>query len=130
MIKYKQLSLEEREKIYIHTKNNKSFRQIAKLIDRSPSTVSREISRNNSLIGYLPDRANSRAAKVKCNKQTKLANDYLLKEYVLTKLIEGKWSPEAITGQGNLKVSTIACKFSPEEEFVAIKHFPRFCNFL
>lgn len=99
MIKYKQLSLEEREKIYLHTKNNKSFRQIAKLIARSPSTVSREISRNNSLIGYLPDRANSRAAKVKFNKQTKLAKHYLLKEYVLTKLIEGKWSPEAIAGR-------------------------------
>lgn len=99
MRKYNQLSLEEREKIYLHIKNNKSFRQIAKLIERSPSTVSREIGRNSSLIGYLPDRADNKSSKRKVNKQTKLEKHPLLKKYVLTKLTEGKWSPEAIAGR-------------------------------
>lgn len=99
MTKYKQLSLEEREKIYLYIKNNKSLREIAQLIGRSVATISREIGRNSCSLGYLPDRAQSQFQGRKVIKSCKLDKYPDLKNFVLTKLTEDKWSPEAIAGR-------------------------------
>jgi IS30 family transposase len=43
---YQQLSLEERNKISSLQADKKSIRQIATIMDRSASTIAREIARN------------------------------------------------------------------------------------
>ena len=60
MLKYRQISVEEREKIYQFLKTDISLTKIAAYLGRHKSTISREISRNRSeKLGYLPDRANN-----------------------------------------------------------------------
>ena len=110
MRKYRQLSLEEREKIYLHIKNNKSLSDIAQLLGRSVATISREIGRNSCSLGYLPDRAQHQFQHRKTVKPCKLDKYPDLKNFVLTKLMEDKWSPEAISGRLKYheKIGTIA----------------------
>jgi IS30 family transposase len=51
---YQYLSQTERYQIYILMKDGKTQSQIAKLIDRHKSTISREIARNTGNRGYRP----------------------------------------------------------------------------
>ena len=46
MSHYKHLNIEEREKLYLMLNQGISIRRIAASLNRSPSTVSREIQRN------------------------------------------------------------------------------------
>ena len=54
---YQHLSQTERYQIYILMKDGKTQTQIAKLMDRHKSTISREIGRNTGLKGYRPKQA-------------------------------------------------------------------------
>ena len=54
---YQHLSQTERYQIYILMKDGKTQSQIAKLMDRHKSTISREIGRNTGLKGYRPKQA-------------------------------------------------------------------------
>ncbi|MGY4247606.1 IS30 family transposase [Bradyrhizobium sp. USDA 4523] len=55
---YKQLSLDDRCEIACLSANGSSVRQIAAALDRSPSTISRELRRNRgSQVGYKPSYA-------------------------------------------------------------------------
>lgn len=54
---YKQLTENERYQIYIMSKAGSSQKEIAMLLDRSPSTISRERRRNQGLRGYRPGQA-------------------------------------------------------------------------
>ena len=49
---YKHLSLAERHYIELERKLGKSFSQIACVLGRSPSSISREVERNTGLRGY------------------------------------------------------------------------------
>jgi len=102
--KFTQLSIKEREKLYIGIKADKSMRKIAFELKRSPSTISRELGRNtaNQGIGYLPDTADVIAKDRKKAHKPKLECRPELKEYVLEKLHES-WSPEMIAGRLKLE---------------------------
>ena len=54
---YKHLSIVEREKILFHLAQGKNRCQIAKILGRHKSTVSRELARNKG--EYLPSKAQS-----------------------------------------------------------------------
>ena len=56
--KYSHLSLAEREEIAIGLENNMNQCEIAQKLARSPSTISREIRRNNPSIRTVRYRAN------------------------------------------------------------------------
>jgi IS30 family transposase len=105
MRSYHQLSIEEREKIYLGLSQGISLRQIAAGLDRSHSTVIREVRRNEGdcEVGYLPDRAEGLANKRNYLKPCKLDVAAELKEYVLDKLINCHWSPEQIAGRMKLE---------------------------
>ena len=99
MRKYKHLSLEERETLYFLQNQNESNRQIGQLLGISPATIAREISRSRcAKLGYLPDRAHNLYNKRRNIKPSKLQKNPELRKYVIEKLSEGKWSPEAIAG--------------------------------
>jgi IS30 family transposase len=56
---YKQLATEERYQIYSLNKEGLSQKQIAAHLNRSPSTICRELNRNQGLRGYRPKQAQS-----------------------------------------------------------------------
>lgn len=98
-MKYKHLSIEEREKIQELLWQKKSIRCIAAKLGRSPSSISREIERNKppERNRYTPRVAQERAVKNRSSRGApKLEKDEVLREYVVEKLKLG-WSPEQIS---------------------------------
>jgi transposase, IS30 family len=105
---YKHLTIKEREKIYLLSGKGLPVREISRLLQRQPSTISRELKRNTIYrASYSPhaaqirakrERKTSRLGKLKILASPKLHN------YVLEKLELG-WSPEQIAGRVKLDLS-------------------------
>lgn len=92
------LSLRDREEISRCLAKNLGVRAIAARLQRAPSTVSREISRNGGRTKYRAARADDRAwTKAKRPKKSLLARKPELRKLVAEKLQED-WSPEQIAG--------------------------------
>ena len=95
---YRQLSLEERCWIARLHEDGQSIRQIAAALDRQPSTISRELSRNSgSKIGYRAVHAQERAAARRWS-GARLERSEALRTQVLERLAAG-WSPEQVAGR-------------------------------
>ena len=98
MRKYHQLTIEEREKIAMLRQSKPSLAKIAIATNRSKSTISRELRRNQSPPGeYWPDTAQSLAI-ARRERVCRLDRDEDLRNCVITKLCCHYWSPEAIAG--------------------------------
>ncbi|QHB82405.1 IS30 family transposase [Aeromonas veronii] len=92
------LTLSEREEIRAGLSAHMSIRAIARSLNRSPSTISREVRRNRGRRGYKAVGANNRANRMaKRPKVCLLERNPQLRNLVLEKL-ELKWSPEQISG--------------------------------
>ncbi len=90
---YGQLSLEERCAIASLRSEGHSVRQIAADLDRSPSTISREVRRNSGRqAGYKPSYAQEQT-RARRWKGSRLERNTALREEVLACLRKG-WSPE------------------------------------
>ena len=97
---YSQLGLEERCEIARLSQEGCSIRQIAATLDRSPSTVARELKRNSGAqVGYKPAYANAQA-RARRWRGGRLERDATLRAAVLGKLRAG-WSPEQIAGRSH-----------------------------
>jgi transposase, IS30 family len=95
---YEQLSLEDRCEIARLSANGGSVRQIAAALDRSPSTVSRELKRNRGVqVGYKPAYANQQARARRWS-GSRLEREPDLRRAVLERLGRG-WSPEQVAGR-------------------------------
>lgn len=92
------LTLLEREEISRGIAAHQSTRSMARLLGRSPSTVSRELSRNGGYDGYraalADEKAWVRSRRPKC---CKLAINPWLRQAVASKL-RLNWAPEQIAG--------------------------------
>ena len=75
----------------------RSIRQIAAIVDRAPSTVSRELKRNGSKAGYKPVYAQQQTRARRWS-GSRLERDAGLRERVLLCLSWG-WSPEQVSGR-------------------------------
>jgi len=92
------LTLSEREEISRGLAADQSVRSVARLLGRSASTVSRELSRNGGYDCYRAARADARAwDRAGRPKRCKLANSPRLRQAVARKL-RLNWSPEQIGG--------------------------------
>jgi len=92
------LTLSEREEISRGIVADLSFRSIANHLNRSPSTVSREIKRNGGYDNYRATQADLSAWELALRpKLCKLACNRTLSRTVTTKL-QLNWSPEQIAG--------------------------------
>ena len=90
---YDQLSLDERIKVAQLHSEGFSIREIASDLDRSPSTIARELKRNTGRqVGYKPAHAQERA-RARRWKGSRLERDPVLAQEVLDCLKKG-WSPE------------------------------------
>jgi IS30 family transposase len=94
------LTLQEREQIHDLQAKGTSVRQIARVLGRAASTVSRELVRNTSpRLVYLPYDAHRRAAARRPrSKQRRLFDNAALRAYVLDGLT-ARWSPEQISSR-------------------------------
>lgn len=98
---YKQLSLDERDRITEMKSDGLGIRAMAKELGRSPSTLSRELGRNSTpeYRVYRSHRAHDRAVKRKKESgQRPRLNGEGVVAYVLDKLAI-EWSPELIAGK-------------------------------
>lgn len=97
---YKQLTSDERDLIAVHYANGFSISDIAKMLNRNKSTISRELTRNSSKTTktYLSNQAQKRAEQRK--KQAAMKEElkcHKIRNLVAIKLKEG-WSPQVIAG--------------------------------
>ncbi len=92
------LTLSEREEISRGIAGHQSARSMARLLGRSASTVSREISRNGGYDGYRAALADDQAwARARRPKRCKLATNAWLRRAVAKKL-RSNWAPEQVAG--------------------------------
>jgi IS30 family transposase len=92
------LGISEREEISRGIAGNLSFREIARNMKRSPSTICREVNRHGGRLKYRDLKADERASEfAKRPKACKLKLFSLLQSVVTEKLAL-KWSPEQISG--------------------------------
>jgi len=92
------LTLSEREEISRGIAGGLSLRALASQLKRSPSTISREISRNGGLRDYRASQADKAAwDRAHRPKHCKLAGSPILRRIVARKL-RSHWSPEQIAG--------------------------------
>lgn len=98
---FRHFSIEEREYIQEKIRSDWSIRKMANGLGRSPSSVSREIKKNNPMERkrYTPRLAHARA-KLTLSERRKIdrLKNSEIKSYVLEKL-ELRWSPEQIAGR-------------------------------
>ncbi len=94
---YHQLTQALRYQIEILKKAGKNQKEIAELVNVSPSTISRELRRNKGKKGYRP-----KQAQIKADNRRKLTARPLKMTALVIDLIDAKiivdWSPEQISG--------------------------------
>lgn len=98
MQRYRHITIEERCEIARLRGEGVTVRKIAAALDRSPSSISREIRRNSNAKGeFQPSYADQKSLARRWS-GSKLDRDSELREIVLTRLSNG-WSPEQIAGR-------------------------------
>jgi len=95
--KYRHFSIEERCEIARRRQAGDSIRQIAAALDRSASSVARELARNSGSTGYKPSYAGEQAHARRW-RGSRLLRRPELQELVL-KLLKRGLSPEAVCGR-------------------------------
>src|SRR5262249_50869015 len=96
--RYEQLSLDDRVEIARLRADGCSVRQIAAALDRSPSSISRELRRNRGThIGYKASYAQEQT-RARRWAGARLERDPALRRAVLERLARG-WSPEQVAGR-------------------------------
>ena len=95
--RYEQLSISERVEIARLLRGGAAFGQIASALDRSASSISREIARNGGRAGYLAEYA-AIQAKARRWRGSRLDRNPGLRARVLGQLALG-WSPEQVVGR-------------------------------
>ncbi len=114
MTQYQQLTIEEREKIQTGLWERRSLRDIARLLGRNVSTISRELQRNTAgeRRRYVPRLAEERTRRrIQARGQRERLKCPLIREYAIRKL-KDDYSPEQIAG--TLSIEHLAYSISPE----------------
>ncbi|STX09645.1 Transposase and inactivated derivatives, IS30 family [Kurthia zopfii] len=110
---YKHLTIDERERIFLIFHQGYSIRDIAKLLERNPSTISRELKRNQINQNYSPSVAQSKYTKRKsnCGRKLLLKNPEL-KALVKKLFLNKQWSPEQIASRIKFEKSAYRISFN------------------
>lgn len=94
---FNHLTQEDRHHIYASKSIGKSNSDIAQALGKHKSSIGRELSRNQGTRGYRPSQANDLAQGRQKNSQKAVKLNVELM-FILTPLIEDKWSPDQISG--------------------------------
>lgn len=101
---YTHITQEERYQIYALKKAGINQSKIAETIGRSPSTISRELKRNQGLRGYRPHQAQLKSSERRAVNARRV--DSVIWAFAREKLLE-EWSPEQISGQADISHETV-----------------------
>ena len=109
-MEYYQITARERYLIVHHKSSGCSLRQIAKMLNRSASTISRELRRNVSQDGrYRPDKAESHA-RARRRRSRRGSQFEEVDIELVHSLVRRKWSPEQVSRRlrklGRLDIGT------------------------
>ena len=97
---FNHLTCEDRDLISVRKAEGRTNEEIALEIGRHPATISRELKRNKSPIGYLATRANTKAQeRWTISHQRMRIPDLFTREYIYDKIINHQWTPELISGR-------------------------------
>jgi IS30 family transposase len=128
MLSYSHFTIEERKCLEKFIKENCSKREIARRLDRSPSSITREIKRNQNKNGtYNHWRANSlyiyRRRESNRKRQNLIPNtpewDYIVEKLSLF------WSPEEIVMRYYRDYQKKLCAVSTIYRYIRLKKFPK-----
>jgi IS30 family transposase len=106
LMTYKHLSQAERYQIHALMKAGHDQSQIAKVLDRNKSTISRELSRNTGSRGYRPKQACEMSADRAQNSRNASTVAPWVKEQA-NALLRVQWSPEQIASQLPISHETV-----------------------
>jgi len=117
---YTQLTREERYQIHALKQTGHSQTEIAVMLGRHKSTISRELSRNQGMRGYRPKQAHSLALERRKSKaRPRFGGSVWVKVELLIRL---DWSPEQISGRLKLEEGI---RISHEHAMERLNHRPR-----
>lgn len=127
---FKRLELAEVQQIFLMRSENKSIREISRLVDRSPSTVSRTLNKYRhpspkvwlqmtvfERAKYSYDRMVKGRQPDRMWKRQRMRDDFI-REYVVTKLLDEHWSPEEISERLSLDHTDKSISFKTIYNFV------------
>ena len=114
MSHYTHFTIAEREKILFFLAQSKSLGFISKELNRSKSSISREIKRNSDANGiYSPSDAQRKYLKRRENcRAKKMLVDELIHDKVQELFLQHQWSPEQISNRLKLENNPIAISYS------------------
>ena len=103
-MRYKQLTLEKRYHISALQKAGLNQKEVAIELGVHPSTISRELRRNNDKIrGYNAELAQIKSTKIERQKKKRFSLTKHIEKYIRAKLKQD-WSPEQISGRMKLDI--------------------------
>jgi len=108
--KYKHINVTERYKIEGYLEAKKNIKEIAQILGRNRSTIYREINRGTVVLldtelrkkaHYRADAGQMRYVEAGKNKERslKIAKDRLLEQYIRRKILNDRYSPDAVIGE-------------------------------
>ena len=121
---YRRLSYKDRVGIYFLYKQGNSQREISRQLGFSPSTISREISRNQTGKYYYPEVAQHKARK-RCFKQARKIDKFPSLKRAIYRALRKQWSPEQISAFLKKKYDDSTMHLSPESIYTYLYVFPR-----
>ena len=91
-----ELTIDEREEIWLGINRRESDATIAERLGRSRSTIWREVDRNGGRQRYRPNKAHQRAGDVACRKRAPWIETHPDLWVAVQALLRERWSPEQI----------------------------------
>lgn len=123
-VKYHRLTYEKRVAIYYLTRQGCSQREIAQQLSVIPSTISRELKRNQPGKHYFPEIAQHRAQS-RCFKQTRKIDKSVTLKQVIFSSLRKQWSPEQISAYLKKRYNDTAMHVSTETIYTYLYVLPR-----
>ncbi|WP_067088916.1 IS30 family transposase [Streptococcus marmotae] len=102
---YHHFTIEERESILIYRAQGLNLSEIGTLLNRHPSSISRELRRHSKNESYSPSAAQAsyHISKSHCGRKRKLETDLELSHKIKHLFLDHQWSPEEIAGHLRLE---------------------------
>lgn len=121
---YHHLTRTERKKIEKFSKSGMTIRQIARILERSASTISREMKRNAGVTYKARDADEKYHIRRENSHRSRLYEDEKIREYVTERLLRC-WSPEQIAGRLKVEKQGFTLSFSSIYRWLTEGLFPR-----
>lgn len=131
--KYVGLSDADRSQIQILLKREYSIREIAEALERSPNTISREITVHSTNGAYYAKRAKEKAREDRRSRRYQwrtIEHHPVLRTFIIEKLSSNDWSPDSIAAE--LKKQTILPTISKDQiyDWLYSSYGQPYCQYL